>query len=69
MALNGRPLTYVSPLTQFLLGATDIPRTFMILGLGATVLICLFARILTNPPGAISIGTRCSGAGSFTCSG
>jgi MFS transporter, OFA family, oxalate/formate antiporter len=46
----GLAAVYVSPLTQFLLGATDIPRTFMILGLGATVLICLLARQLTNPP-------------------
>ncbi|HEX7551017.1 MAG TPA: OFA family MFS transporter, partial [Candidatus Methylomirabilis sp.] len=46
----GLAAVYVSPLTQFLLGATDIPRTFMILGLGATVLICLLARHLTNPP-------------------
>jgi OFA family oxalate/formate antiporter-like MFS transporter len=46
----GLAAVYVSPLTQFLLAATDIPRTFMILGLGATVLIFLFARLLTNPP-------------------
>jgi MFS transporter, OFA family, oxalate/formate antiporter len=46
----GLAAVYVSPLTQLLLGATDIPRTFLILGLGATVLICLFARVLTDPP-------------------
>jgi OFA family oxalate/formate antiporter-like MFS transporter len=46
----GLAAVYVSPLTQFLLNTTSIPHTFMILGLGAIVLICLLARILTNPP-------------------
>ena len=61
----GLAAVYVSPLAQFLLGATDIPRTFMILGLGATVLICLFARILTNPPaGYVPVASAVPGTSS-----
>lgn len=46
----GIAAVYVSPLTAYLLGATNIPQTFMILGGSATVLICLFSLALTNPP-------------------
>ena len=46
----GLAAVYVSPLTQWLLQRTSIPETFMILGLGAIVLICLLAQVLTNPP-------------------
>jgi MFS transporter, OFA family, oxalate/formate antiporter len=46
----GLAAVYVSPLTQWLLQTTDIPQTFMILGLGAIVLICVLAQALTNPP-------------------
>ncbi len=46
----GIAAVYVSPLTAYLLGATNIPQTFMILGGSATVLICLFSMALTNPP-------------------
>jgi len=58
----GLAAVYVSPLTQFLLNTTSIPRTFMILGLGAIVLICLLARILTNPPaGYVPAASNSSG--------
>jgi OFA family oxalate/formate antiporter-like MFS transporter len=46
----GLAAVYVSPLTQVLLERTSIPTTFMSLGLGATVLICVFSQFLTNPP-------------------
>jgi MFS transporter, OFA family, oxalate/formate antiporter len=46
----GLAAVYVSPLTQYLLGANGISKTFLILGVGATILIVLFARMLTNPP-------------------
>lgn len=46
----GLAAVYVSPLTQILLEATGIPRTFTILGIGAALLICVLAQILANPP-------------------
>ena len=46
----GLAAVYVSPLTQGLLKATSIPQPFFILGLGATVSICVLSLFLTNPP-------------------
>lgn len=46
----GIAAVYVSPLTQFLLKSTSIPRTFLILGIGAVILIVILAQFLTNPP-------------------
>lgn len=46
----GLAAVYVSPLTQFLLEKTGVSHTFMILGVGAIVLILLFTRLLANPP-------------------
>jgi OFA family oxalate/formate antiporter-like MFS transporter len=46
----GLAAVYVSPLTQLLLNATGIARTFTILGIGAALLICALAQLLTNPP-------------------
>ena len=46
----GIAAVYVSPLTQFLLKTTSIPRTFMILGIGAVVLILVLSQFLSNPP-------------------
>jgi OFA family oxalate/formate antiporter-like MFS transporter len=46
----GLAAVYVSPLAQFLLGAHGISGTFLILGIGATALICVLAQFLTNPP-------------------
>ena len=46
----GLAAVYVSPLTQVLLERTSIPTTFISLGLGATLLICIFSQFLTNPP-------------------
>ncbi len=59
----GLAAVYVSPLTQFLLGATDISRTFMILGVGAMILICLFAQLLTNPPAGYVAASPAPSAG------
>ncbi len=46
----GIAAVYVSPLTHYLLKATSISQTFMILGVGAVILISLFSIALTNPP-------------------
>ncbi|MGD0813884.1 MAG: OFA family MFS transporter [Verrucomicrobiota bacterium] len=46
----GLAAVYISPLTQYLLGKTDISRTFYLLGFGALVLVPLLARFLRNPP-------------------
>ncbi len=46
----GLAAVYMSPLTNYLLGATSIPQTFLVLGLGAIVLVSLLAQLLTNPP-------------------
>jgi MFS transporter, OFA family, oxalate/formate antiporter len=40
----------MAPLTQLLLDSTDISRTFLILGMGATIAIILFSFVLKNPP-------------------
>lgn len=58
----GVAAVYVSPLTQFLLKTTTIPRTFLILGIGAVVLILILSRFLTNPPaGFIPVATAPTG--------
>ena len=46
----GLAAVYIAPLTQYLLGATSIPQTFLILGLGSIILVCLLSLVLTNPP-------------------
>src|ERR1035437_1826512 len=46
----GLAAVYIAPLTQYLIGATSIPQTFLILGVGAIVLVCLLSLALTNPP-------------------
>lgn len=46
----GIAAVYVSPLTAYLLGQTNISQTFIILGSGALVLITLLALVLSNPP-------------------
>ncbi len=46
----GLAAVYISPLTQYLLRTTSIPRTFLILGLGALLLVALLAQWLSNPP-------------------
>jgi MFS transporter, OFA family, oxalate/formate antiporter len=46
----GLAAVYMSPLTNHLLQTTNIQQTFLILGLGALVLVCLLAQFLTNPP-------------------
>lgn len=40
----------MSPLTQLLLTRTNIPQTYLILGVGAAVAIILMAMMLNNPP-------------------
>ena len=46
----GLAAVYVSPLTQLLLEQTGVSHTFMILGVGAIILILLFTQLLANPP-------------------
>jgi OFA family oxalate/formate antiporter-like MFS transporter len=46
----GLAAVYIAPLTQFLLRITTIPNTFLILGLGTIVLVCLLSLGLANPP-------------------
>jgi OFA family oxalate/formate antiporter-like MFS transporter len=46
----GLAAVYMSPLTNYLLKTTSIQQTFLILGLGAIVLVALLAQLLTNPP-------------------
>jgi|WetSurMetagenome_2_1015567.scaffolds.fasta_scaffold00123_13 MFS transporter, OFA family, oxalate/formate antiporter len=40
----------MAPLTKLLLDNTDIPTTFLILGVGAAIAIILLAQLLKNPP-------------------
>lgn len=46
----GLAAVYVSPLTQYLLGVTTIQKTFILLGAGTIVAVCLLAQLLANPP-------------------
>ena len=46
----GLAAVYISPLTQWLLGKTTIPMTFVWLGVGTLVLVPLLAQLLRNPP-------------------
>jgi MFS transporter, OFA family, oxalate/formate antiporter len=46
----GLAAVYTSPLTNYLLQTTTIQQTFLILGIGSLVLVCLLAQFLTNPP-------------------
>lgn len=46
----GLAAVYMSPLTNYLLKATSIHQTFLILGLGTIVLVSLLAQFLANPP-------------------
>jgi OFA family oxalate/formate antiporter-like MFS transporter len=55
----GSAAIYISPLTQWLLGATSIQNTFLTLGAGAFVLILLFSLLLNNPP----VGYQPAGTG------
>ena len=46
----GLAAVYMSPLTQWLLKLTSISQTFLILGVGAAVVVALLAQLLRNPP-------------------
>jgi OFA family oxalate/formate antiporter-like MFS transporter len=46
----GLAAVYIAPLTQYLLKATSISNTFMILGIGTIVLVSLLSQLLANPP-------------------
>ena len=46
----GLAAVYMSPLTNYLLKATGIQQTFLILGIGSMVQVCLLAQLLANPP-------------------
>jgi OFA family oxalate/formate antiporter-like MFS transporter len=41
---------WITPLSRSLLGSVGIPRTFMILGAGAIVIVCALAQLLQAPP-------------------
>ena len=46
----GLAAVYIAPLTQYLLKATSISTTFLILGVGTLVLVSLLSQFLANPP-------------------
>jgi OFA family oxalate/formate antiporter-like MFS transporter len=46
----GLAAVYISPLTEYLLKQTTIPRTFIVLGIGATVLVTLLSQWVADPP-------------------
>jgi OFA family oxalate/formate antiporter-like MFS transporter len=46
----GLAAVYMGPLTQYLLVISSIEKTFLLLGLGATAVICLLSLLLENPP-------------------
>jgi OFA family oxalate/formate antiporter-like MFS transporter len=46
----GLAAVYISPLTEYLLKHNSIPRTFVILGIGAIVLVAVLSQLLKNPP-------------------
>jgi OFA family oxalate/formate antiporter-like MFS transporter len=58
----GLAAVYISPLTQFLLKATSIHQTFLVLGLGTIVVVALLAQFLVNPPAGFQPGLAASGA-------
>lgn len=46
----GLAAVYASPLAQFLLKQTSIENTFLILGIGCLVVVCLSSILVVNPP-------------------
>ena len=54
----GLAAVYMSPLTQWLLKTTDIPSTFLILGIGAAIVVALLAQLLRNPPADYQLVAR-----------
>lgn len=46
----GLAAVYISPLTEYLLKQTSIPQTFLMLGIGAVILVALLSQLLANPP-------------------
>ncbi len=46
----GLAAIFMAPLTEFLLRVTNIPQTFLILGIGAAIAIILLSLVLNNPP-------------------
>ncbi len=46
----GLAAVYIAPLTQYLLKATSISTTFMLLGVGTIILVSLLSQLLANPP-------------------
>jgi len=46
----GLAAVYMSPLANYLLKVNGIQHTFLILGIGAIVLVVLLAQVLANPP-------------------
>jgi OFA family oxalate/formate antiporter-like MFS transporter len=56
----GVAAVYISPLTQFLLGQTTISQTFLILGIGTSLIIALLSQLLVNPPAGYVPATAAS---------
>lgn len=46
----GIAAVYISPLTQYLLKACGIATTFLVLGVGAAVLVTVLSQFVSNPP-------------------
>jgi len=59
----GLAAVYMGPLTQYLIATTSIEKTFLILGIGATVVICLLSQLLNNPPVGFKPTTTVPAAG------
>ncbi len=63
----GIAAVYIAPLTQYLLAhnpTNPIPRTFIMLGIGAIVFVTLFSTFLSNPPaGYIAAPVPAGGSG------
>ena len=61
----GLAAVYMSPLANYLLKVTSIQQTFLILGLGAIVLLVLLAQVLTNPPAGYVHGAAAAATNSY----
>lgn len=57
----GIAAVYISPLTEYLLGRTTIPRTFLFLGIGAIIGVVVLSQFLSNPPAGFQPSSNTSG--------
>ena len=62
----GLAAVYMSPLANYLLKVNGIQHTFLILGIGAIVLVVLLAQVLANPPAGYVLAPARAAAASQT---